>query len=129
MRTYGKQKGITLMGFAMLLGILGFFAYMAMKLVPVYLENFNVVKSMKAMQTVNGIEQMPIDQIRNQIDAIFSVQYVDEKNVPLTSLNLITANGQHSLHIAYDRDIPFLYNIDFLVHFEHSVDLAHGATY
>jgi hypothetical protein len=129
MRTYGKQKGITMIGFVMLLGVLGFFAYAAMKLWPAYAEYFGVVKSMKSMQSVSGVEQMPIEQIRNQIDAMFSIQYVDEQNVPLSSLTLITANGEHSLHIAYDRDIPFMYNIDLLVHFEHSVDLARGATY
>ena len=129
MRTYDRQKGITMIGFVILLGVLGFFAYAAMKLWPAYYEYFGVVKSMKSMQSVSGVEKMPIEQIRNQIDAMFSIQYVDEQNVPLSSLTLITAEGEHSLHVAYDRDIPFLYNVDFLVHFEHSVDLAHGATY
>jgi len=129
MRTYGRQKGITMIGFVMVLGVLGFFAYAAMKLWPAYSEYFGVVKSMKSMQEVSDVEHMSIEQIRNHIDAMFSIQYVDEQNVPLSSLTLVTANGEHSLHIAYDRDIPFMYNIDLLVHFEHSVDLAHGATY
>jgi len=129
MRTYGRQKGITMIGFVVVLGVLGFFAYAAMKLWPAYSEYFGVVKSMKSMQEVSGVEQMSIAQIRDHIDAMFSIQYVDEQNVPLSSLTLVTANGEHSLHIAYDRDIPFMYNIDLLVHFEHSVDLAHGATY
>ena len=51
-------------------------------------------------------------------------QYVSDQNVPPAAAQLITANGQHSLRIAYDRDIPFLYNVDFLVHFDHTVDLA-----
>lgn len=129
MSTYGKQRGITMIGFVIVLGILGFFAYGAMKLVPAYLEYFNVVKAMKSMQTASNIEVMPIEQIRNQMDALFSIQYVNEQNVPLSSINLITANGQHSLRVAYDRDIPFLYNVDLLVHFDHTVDLSHGGTY
>ena len=40
MRTYGRQKGITMIGFAMLLGVLGFFAYGFMKLYPAYAEYF-----------------------------------------------------------------------------------------
>jgi hypothetical protein len=27
------------------------------------------------------------------------------------------------LRVAYDKDIPFMYNIDFLVHFEKSVPI------
>jgi len=129
MSTHGKQRGITMIGFVMVLGVVGFFAYGAMKLLPVYLEYFNVVKAMKSMQTAANIEVMPIEQIRNQMDALFSIQYVNEQNVPLSSISLITANGQHSLRVAYDRDIPFMYNVDLLAHFDHTVDLSHGGTY
>jgi hypothetical protein len=129
MRTYGRQKGITMIGFVMLLGVLGFFAYGFMKLYPAYAEYFGVVKSMKAMQTESNIENATIDYIRQRLTLQYNIQYVDEKNVPPAAAQLITANGQHSLRIAYDRDIPFLYNVDLLVHFDHTVDLSHGATY
>jgi hypothetical protein len=129
MQTYGRQQGITMIGFAMLLGVLGFFAYAAMKLLPAYTEYFGVVKSMKGLQSEANIEHETIDEIRRKLNYQFSLQYVDENNVPPSSMQLITANGEHSLRIAYDRDIPFMYNVDLLVHFDHTVDLAHGATY
>jgi len=129
MRTYGRQKGITMIGFVMVLGILGFFAYAAMKLWPAYAEYFGVVKTMKSLQSDANIETDSIDVIRRKLSLGYSVQYVDEVNVPPSAAQLITAEGQHSLRIAYDRDIPFMYNIDLLVHFDHTVDLSHGATY
>ncbi len=46
-----KQHGITLIGFAIVLVIVGFFVYAAMKLIPVYTEYFGVVKSMKSLQS------------------------------------------------------------------------------
>src|SRR6185369_6638033 len=106
MRTYGRQKGITMIGFVMLLGVLGFFAYGFMKLYPAYAEYFGVFKSMKAMQTESNIENATIDYIRQRLTLQYNIQYVDEKNVPPAAAQLITANGQHSLRIAYDRDIP-----------------------
>ena len=129
MHTYATQKGITMIGFAFLLGIVGFFAYAAMKLIPTYTEYFGVVKSMKKLQTEAGIENMSIDVIRQKLNVQFDLQYVDEKHVPGSAMQLITANGQHSLRIAYDVDLPFLYNVDLLVHFDKTVDLSHGATY
>lgn len=129
MRTHATQKGITLIGFAIVLCVLGFFAYAAMKLLPTYMEYFGVVKSVRSLQTESGIQDMSIDEIRRKLSLVFEVQYVDEQDVPLTSVNLITTNGQHSLRVAYDRDIPFIYNIDLLVHFDKTVDLSHGATY
>jgi hypothetical protein len=129
MRTHVTQKGITMIGFAFLLGIVGFFAYAAMKLIPAYTEYFGVVKSMKKLQTEPDIEHMTIEGIRNKLNVQFDLQYVDEKHVPASAMQLITANGQRSLRIAYDVDLPFIYNVDLLVHFDKSVDLSHGATY
>jgi hypothetical protein len=129
MRTHVTQKGITMIGFAFLLGIVGFFAYAAMKLIPAYTEYFGVVKSMKKLQTEPDIEHMTIDLIRAKLNVQFDLQYVDEKHVPPNAMQLITANGQRSLRIAYDVDLPFIYNVDLLVHFDKTVDLSHGATY
>jgi hypothetical protein len=124
-----KQRGITMIGFAMLLGVLGFFAYAAMKLWPAYAEYFGVVKSMKSLQSDADAQTMTVEMIRRKLNVQFDLQYVDEKNVPPSAIQLITANGEHSLRIAYDREIPFMYNIDLLVHFDHTVDLSHGGTY
>jgi hypothetical protein len=129
MQIQRAQQGITLLGFAVVLCVVGFFAYAAMKLIPAYSEYFGVVKSMKSLQTEAGIENMPIDQIRAKLSIQFDLQYVDEKDVPLSNVTLLTENGQRSLHVAYDRDIPFIYNVDLLVHFEKTVDLSRGATY
>ncbi len=129
MRTHVTQKGITMIGFVMLLGVLGFVAFAAMKLIPVYTEYFGVVKSMKLLQSEAGIENASIEEIRNKLNVQFDLQYVDEKNVPRQAVQLITQNGAHSLRIAYDRDIPFLYNVDLLVHFDKTVDLSRGSTY
>jgi len=128
MRTQRTQYGITLIGFAIVLIVVGFFAYAAMKLIPVYTEYFGVVKSVKLLQGQAGIETMSIDQIRRNLDPIFNVQYVDDAEVPLSSVTLITANGQRSLNVAYSVDRPFIYNIDLLVHFDYTVDLSKGAT-
>ena len=129
MRTYVTQKGITMIGFVILLGVVGFFAYAAMKLIPAYTEYFGVVKSMKFLQTDAGIESASIEEIRRKLNVQFDLQYVDETHVPAQSAQLITQNGARSLRSAYDRDLPFIYNVDLLVHFDKTVDLSRGATY
>lgn len=129
MRTQRTQHGITMIGFVILLCVLGFFAYGAMKLIPTYTEYFGVVKSLKSLQTEPGIENMSIDEIRRKLEPIFDIQYVDENDVPMSSVTLITTNGQRSLRVAYDVEKPFIYNIALLVHFDKTIDLSHGGTY
>ena len=129
MRTHVNQKGITMIGFVIMLIVVGFFAYAAMRLVPLYTEYFGVAKSMKALQTEPGVETKGIDELRSMMDAQFSIQYVNTMDVPLKNITLITQNGARSLHCAYEVRVPFIYNIDLLVHFEKTVDLSHGGTY
>ena len=129
MRTMLYQRGITLIGFAFMLIVVGFFAYAAMKLVPVYTEYFGVVKSMNSLQSQAGIESATIEDIRRRLNVSFDLQYVDDATIPDKNIQLITKDGQHKLRIFYDKDLPFMYNVDLLVHFDHTVDLSHGATY
>ena len=129
MNLKNRQRGITLLGFAMLLAVVGFFAYAAMKLFPAYSEYYGVVKSMKSLQTEPGIETASIETIRAKLNVQFDLQYVEENDIPASGFKLNTQNGAHSLTLSWDKDIPFLYNVDFLVHFSHTVDLARGATY
>ena len=129
MRTQRSQFGITFMGFLMVIVVASFFAYAAMKLVPIYSEYFGVVKTMKLVQNEAGIENKSIEEIRSFMNVQFDLQYVNEKDVPMSAIQLITANGQRSLRVAYQVDVPFIYNVDLLVSFDKTVDLTHGATY
>jgi hypothetical protein len=128
MNSKNKHTGITLLGFAILLCVVGFLGYAAMKLVPAYIEYFGVLKSISAVQTDPQLASVSIDQVRARVFAQFNLQYVDENNVPMSAITVNTQNGARSLTVAYDRDIPFIYNIDFLVHFSKTVDLSHGLT-
>jgi len=129
MRAVNRQKGLTLIGFGIVLIVAGFFAYAAMKLIPVYTEYFGVVKSMKSLQDQSGIENATIEDIRRKLNVNFDLQYVDDSSIPDKNIQLITKDGQHKLRIFYDKDLPFMYNVDLLVHFDHTVDLSGRATY
>ena len=129
MRAVSRQKGLTLIGFGIVLVVAGFFAYAAMKLVPCYTEYFGVVKSMKSLQTTPGIETMTLEEIRRKLNVSFDLQYVDDRSIPEKNIQLITKEGQRKLRIFYDKDLPFMYNVDLLVHFDHTEDLLHGGSY
>jgi hypothetical protein len=123
------QKGITFVGFVMLLCVVGFFVYAAMKLVPVYTMHMGVVKSMKQLQLEPGINEKSIDEIRRDLNVKFDLQYVDESIIPPANMQLKKQGGASSLRIFYDRRVPFLYNVDLLVSFDNTVDLSKGGTY
>jgi len=128
MQTRKQQQGLSIIGFLILLTVVGFFAYAAMLLIPAYTEYFGVVKAMKGLSEDAGSATMPIEQIRRKLDFDMHLQYVGDKTVPPSGITLNTQGGGRILSIVYDKEIPFLYNVSLLVHFEHSENLAGANT-
>lgn len=121
-----KQRGVTFIGFVMLLAIVGFFAYAAMRLVPIYTEYYAVTSAMKAVAAENGAAEMQPGDIRNMLIKRFDVSYV-------TSVNpndiRIRRDRNPSITVAYEVRKPFISNIDIVVSFSHTQELNRGAGY
>lgn len=124
MRTRHKVEGITLIGFVIVLGVLGFFAYLAMRLVPMYVEYFGVLKAMEQLRQEPGAAQKSLAEVRGQLSLKFNTQYVDETSVTPQSISLKREGGAATLRIAYEKRVPFLYNIDLVGKFDKSLNLA-----
>lgn len=118
-----KQSGITLIGFMIIMAIVAFLAYMAMKLLPSYSEYMGVGKAMNQIAT-EGTNGKSLDDIRRELMFKMNFQYVDDATIKPTNITIKRDSGGVSqLQVIYDKQIPFMYNIDFLLHFNKSVPL------
>jgi len=118
-----KQSGVTLIGFLFILVIVGFFAFMAMKLLPSYSEAAGVSKAMNQIATA-GTNGKTLDGIRRDLMFKLGFQYVDDSTIKPSDITIKRdAGGTSSLNVDYDKKVPFMYNIDFLLHFDKSVQL------
>jgi hypothetical protein len=115
-----RQSGITLIGFVIALAIAAFFAYMAMKLVPAYTEYAGVVKAMNQISS-EGVDGKTLDQVRRELMFKLGFQYVDDSTIHPSDITMGQGARGNELRVSYDKQVPFLYNIDFLIHFEKSV--------
>jgi len=116
------QKGITLIGFLFVLAIVAFFGYMAMRLVPAYTEYMGVSKAMEQIAG-GGTEGKTLDDIRRDLMFKMGFQYVDDATIKPADITLDRSNNGATLHVEYDKVVPFISNISFLLHFEKSVQL------
>jgi Tfp pilus assembly major pilin PilA len=116
-----KQTGITLIGFLIMLMVVGFFGFMAMKLVPAYTEYMGVTKAMNQMATDGGGKT--VTQVRNDLIKKLDFQYVGDDTITPQDITIKRSGNAAQLNVSYDKRIPFMYNIDFLLHFEKSVAL------
>jgi Tfp pilus assembly major pilin PilA len=122
-RTTGvsRPQGITFMSFIIVLVVVGFAAYIAMRLVPVYQEYFSVRQAMKAVADEAGPNTSPA-QIRQMLGRRFDISYVD--NVRPQDIRVIRDGRGTQLNIAYQRITPFIGNIEFLITFDETVELS-----
>src|SRR5665213_208438 len=126
MNMRSKVKGITLIGFAIVLCVLGFFAYLAMRLVPMYVEYMGVVKTMELERKEPGVAQRSLEEIRRDMSLKFTTQYVDDASVPPTAITLKKEATGATLRVAYEKRVPFMYNIDLIGTFDRSVSLTNA---
>lgn len=120
-------RGITFIGFLIMLCVLGFFAYMVMRLLPMYVEYFGVLKTMEMMKNESGSAQRSLEELRREIYLKFTTQYVDENSVPPQAIQLKREAGGATLRISYEKRVPFVYNIDLVATFDKSVNLSNAA--
>ena len=119
-----KQSGVTLIGFLIIMAIVAFLAYMAMKLLPSYSEFLGVTKAMNQIAT-EGTNGKSLDAIRHELMFKMNFQYVDDATIQPSDITLVRDRdgGPTQLRVAYEKVVPFMYNIDFLLHFDKSVPL------
>ncbi len=119
-----RQSGITLIGFVIILDIAAFFIYTAMKLVPPYMDFLNVSKALNTVATQSTSGNMSVEEVQRQLDTQQLSQYFADEDIQAKNISVIsTPNGGSSLKLSYDKKIPWIYNIDFLVHFQKTVPL------
>lgn len=118
---YRKQRGLTLIGFVLLLILALFFAYIGMKLVPIYTQYYSVVKAMQGVADEPGAADMSPNRIRNAFFTRLGIDYVsgvEREHVRVTRNPVVTLN------VAYEVREPLIGNIDIVVHFDRSQPLG-----
>jgi hypothetical protein len=118
----GKQRGMTLIGFAIGLIIFCFFAYMAMILGPAYNEYFGVKKAMNFVADNTSSTSTDIGAMQRQLDKQFNVGYVD--SVSGKEAKLIRDKKGNTLVVDYQVKKKFMYNIEFLITFHYEAELG-----
>jgi len=122
MRTMQSQKGITLVGFIMILAIVGFFAFIIMRLFPVYSEYYGVLQAMKAVQVEPGITSKTPEQIKESLDRKFYISYVT--NVKKTNVKVTRKDAGYLLNVKYEVRGPLVYNLEYIATFDKTVTLG-----
>lgn len=123
MKISKHQRGITLLGFLIVLMVAGFFAFLVMRIGPSYLEYMNVVTAMKGVAAEPGSSTWSIAQVRGALDKRLYINYVNEAHVGPKSFEIKRSGGVNTLSVFYEVREDLLYNIDYVATFEKTIEL------
>ncbi len=115
-----RQRGITLIGLIIVLTVVGFFAFIGIKLFPVYQEYFSVVQAMKNVAAQPGVSRQEPRQVQEMLIKRMYVSYVESVN---KSHIRVTRGGKPTLNVRYEVRRPLMGNLDFVAKFDETVDL------
>ncbi len=105
-----KQKGMTLLGFVIVLAVVGVFAYVAMRLFPMYSEYYSVRSAMKGLANEPGIATQ--DPARIQ-DLFFRRLYISySENVKKEHVKLRRVDNGWEMNVEYEVRRPLVGNLD-----------------
>jgi Tfp pilus assembly protein PilE len=113
------QQGMTFIGLLCILVLVGIIGYAGVRLVPVYLNYMNVVRTMTATASEVKGDNPDLGAIRNSLERHWEVETitaVDYKDIEITR-----DDSGVSLHVAYDDSEPYIGNVSLAVHFDKTV--------
>jgi hypothetical protein len=118
------QQGLTLIGFVVVLVVLGCVAYIAMRLIPAYTEYYSVVSALKAVAQDPGMSTADEYTIRNQFSRRFNISYIE--SISSKDVKIIRNSDGMKLSVDYEVRKPVVSNIDLIAHFEKTVTVGGG---
>jgi hypothetical protein len=117
-----KQKGLSLIGFLLVLSLVIFSTFIALRIAPIYMEYWSVVSAMNGIQAENGSSRWSPFDIRMGVLNRLYVSYSDD-NIKDKNIKVIRAKDGVRLRIVYEVRKPLMGNLDVVAHFDRSVIL------
>lgn len=117
-----RHNGLTLIGFLIVLSICLFFAYAAMRVIPMYLEYHALTNAMDLLKNDPGSATMTPARIKQKISMSLWASYASD-NIKDKHMKISKTSDGIKVRVAYEIRKPFLGNIDIIGSFDRSVIL------
>ena len=122
MNTRYRQRGMTAIGWLLILGLIAFLTLVVLRLAPVYLEYSKVASVLESLRSQPGIANETRAGIIALVSRRFDVN--DVRNVDPKLVKTSKDRGKMIIGIAYDRREHLVANIDVVVSFDKKVEVA-----
>ena len=118
-----NQRGMTLISWVLVLGLLAFFVTLTLRILPMYQEYYGVVNIMKGMENEITQNKLSKAQVRLLLHKRFNTGYISS----VEDEHIEISRGRRLPHVTkividYEVRVPFIAQIDLIGHFYQEVD-------
>jgi hypothetical protein len=117
-----SQRGVTFIGWLILLVPVGIVFYGGLKLVPIYLNYMRVAKAMNGMsEDAKGGDATSMNAMRSSLDRRFEIEGIEHPTLKEIEIH---RDGDHWLAVVDYEDVtPLFGNVSILVQFHKEVEV------
>ena len=120
------QGGMTLIGFVVVLAVVGLFAYVGMKLIPMYSEYYAVKQALKGLAAEPGIADQDPAKIQDLFFRRLYISYAEDVKPEHVKIKRVDAGWQ--MDVNYEVRKPIISNLDVVGKFSATETMTrHGA--
>ena len=116
-----NQSGLTLIGFVMVLALVGLFAYVGMKLFPMYSEFYSVKQALKGLAAEPGIANTDPAKVKDLLFRRLYVSYAE--NVKPNNVKITRDSQGYVITVSYEVRRELIGNLDVVGKFDASENL------
>ena len=116
-----NQSGMTLIGFIIVLAVVGVFAYVGMKLFPMYSEFYSVKQALKGLAAEPGIANTEPAKVKDLLFRRLYVSYAE--NVKPNNVSIKRDGQGYVITVQYEVRRELIGNLDVVGRFQASEDL------
>jgi len=121
MKTRHHQKGMTAIGWLLVLGLIAFFILITLRLLPMYLEFGKVASVIESLQNEPGISNLSRSEIIKLVSRRFDVNDVSSVDPKLIKVG--KDKGLLTVSIDYEQREHLIGNVDVVAVFNKQVEV------
>lgn len=116
-----RQRGVTAIGWLIILALIAFFVFLGLKLFPMFAENLSVVSSLESLQREPSITKKSNPEIMKLIERRFSINNVE--NASRKNISISRAGGVLTINCQYEVVQKLGGPISVLAEFDETVEI------
>ena len=120
-----NQGGMTLIGFIIVLAVVGVFIYMGMKVIPMYSEYYAVKQALDGLAKEPEITQQDPGKIKDLFFRRLYISYAE--TVKPEHVKIVRKDAGYVMTVNYEVRKPLIANLDVVGKFNTEKELRRGA--